>query len=564
MDFVNKTIAQAAELFKSLTPAARVMAGFLAALVLISLAYLFQSQTSGPDAYLMGGEPFSASQLPAMEAAFSKANLNDYVIEGNRVRVPQGQQAAYMGALAEAGALPASFGTYLGKAVSSNSPWISKDQQRELIKVAKQNELQDIIAAMNGIERASVLYDVQDQRSFGAQTLITASVSVKPNGVLPLDEERVPTLRHLVASAIAGLKPENVTIIDLNGKHYPGGGSGGPGMAGAGGENVYGAWKKAYEQEWQNKIRYALAYIPGVVVTPNVELDIETAHEENVTTYDPKTVAYNVKESSTNKLVKGAGPGGRPGVVAQQGGANQPAAISQSSGSETNEESSETQTSTAVPGKVVRTVQHGLTPKRVTVSVSVPSTYYERVWAERNPPAEGQPVKKPDAQALLDIETKVKTDIEGAVVALLPAVPPTTDPYPRVKVSTFQPVLAPATPGPTTADLGLAWLSRHWTTLGMICVAAASLLMLRSLIRSLPSASAAGVAGANASEGGPTLSLVAGDETAPANSDANTARNRLKRRGVGGPSLRDELAEIVKEDPDTAVAILRNWIGAAG
>ena len=43
---------------------------------------------------LMGGEPFSAAQLPAMEAAFAKANLSDYEVEGNRIRIPGGQQAA--------------------------------------------------------------------------------------------------------------------------------------------------------------------------------------------------------------------------------------------------------------------------------------------------------------------------------------------------------------------------------------------------------------------------------------------------------------------------------------
>ncbi len=40
-------------------------------------------------------------------------------------------------------------------------------------------------------------------------------------------------------------------------------------------------------------------------------------------------------------------------------------------------------------------------------------------------------------------------------------------------------------------------------------------------------------------------------------------RNRLKRRPPGGPSLRDELSELVKEDPDAAVTVLRSWIGNA-
>ena len=63
-------------------------------MVIVSLAYLFNNQVSGPDALLMGGEPFTASQLPAMEAAFAKAGLNDYEVEANRIRVPRGPQPA--------------------------------------------------------------------------------------------------------------------------------------------------------------------------------------------------------------------------------------------------------------------------------------------------------------------------------------------------------------------------------------------------------------------------------------------------------------------------------------
>jgi flagellar M-ring protein FliF len=569
MDFVNQTIAQITELFKSLTPAARVMAGLLAALVTISLVYLFQYQTSAPDAYLMGGEPFSANLLPAMEAAFAKASLNTYEIDGNRIRVPRGQQSVYMGALADSNALPPSFGKYLEKAVASSSPWVSKDQQREMIKIAKQNELQDIIASMKGIERASVLYDIQEQRAFGSQNITTASVSVKPAGSQPLEDDRVPMLRALVASAIAGLRQENVTVIDLNGRHWPGGGSsGGSGTFAAGSENVYGSWKKNYEQEWQNKIRNALAYIPGVVVTPNVELDAETAHEENVTTFEPKAVVLTQKETTSSKLAKGPPQtGGRPGVAGQGGvttAANQATTISTAAaGPETNEESSETQVQNVVPSSVKRTVQHGLTPKRVTVAVSVPSTYYEKVWAEQHPPVEGQPVKKPEKQEIKDIETNVRTDIERAVVALLPPVPPTVDPFPRVYVMSFQPVTSTTIPEPTLLQNGLSWLNHYWTTLGMAGLAVVSLVMLRSMVRSLPQPTPNATAAAG--EAGPELSLVTTDEPSDAaDVDPSSARSRFKRRGAAGPSLREELTEIVREDPDTAVAILRNWIGASG
>src|SRR4051812_19469482 len=78
MDFLNKAIAQLSELFRSMTPGARVTAGLLLAVVIVSMGYLFRQGASGPDAYLFGGEALSDGQLTSVEAAIAKAGLSDY------------------------------------------------------------------------------------------------------------------------------------------------------------------------------------------------------------------------------------------------------------------------------------------------------------------------------------------------------------------------------------------------------------------------------------------------------------------------------------------------------
>jgi flagellar biosynthesis/type III secretory pathway M-ring protein FliF/YscJ len=42
-----------------------------------------------------------------------------------------------------------------------------------------------------------------------------------------------------------------------------------------------------------------------------------------------------------------------------------------------------------------------------------------------------------------------------------------------------------------------------------------------------------------------------------------TPAQRLKRREKGGPSLREELVEVVREDPEAAANVLRSWINSA-
>ena len=48
MDFLNKAFAQLSDLFRSMTPGARLTAGLLLVVVIVSLGYLFTHDMSGP------------------------------------------------------------------------------------------------------------------------------------------------------------------------------------------------------------------------------------------------------------------------------------------------------------------------------------------------------------------------------------------------------------------------------------------------------------------------------------------------------------------------------------
>jgi len=58
MDFLNKAYTQIVDLFRSMTPAGRLMAGLLSAVIVVALAFLFQFQTKSADGYLLEGRPF--------------------------------------------------------------------------------------------------------------------------------------------------------------------------------------------------------------------------------------------------------------------------------------------------------------------------------------------------------------------------------------------------------------------------------------------------------------------------------------------------------------------------
>jgi flagellar M-ring protein FliF len=93
--------------------------------IIVSLVYLFQFQVNSGDEFLLGGRPFTGSELTAIEAAFARAGLSQSVIEGNRIRIPRGQKAEYLAALADNNALPADFNNYLDQATAADSPFAS-------------------------------------------------------------------------------------------------------------------------------------------------------------------------------------------------------------------------------------------------------------------------------------------------------------------------------------------------------------------------------------------------------------------------------------------------------
>ena len=178
-------------------------------------AWLLRDRPIREETELLSGSVLPSSELAIMEAAFDRVQLTDYRTEGGRVYVPRSRQSAYMRALVDAEALPREFGGSLRRALANNSPWQSKSVQTELLRVATQDELSLVLCSMPGIERAAVLYDVEEQSGLTGGRVKTASVSIRTQPETELDPTRVQSIRVLVAASIAGLAAERVAVTDL-------------------------------------------------------------------------------------------------------------------------------------------------------------------------------------------------------------------------------------------------------------------------------------------------------------------------------------------------------------
>jgi flagellar M-ring protein FliF len=190
----------------------------------------------------------------------------------------------------------------------------------------------------------------------------------------------------------------------------------------------------------------------------------------------------------------------------------------------------------------------------------VPSSYYARVWRERNPAPAGQEPKPLDVAAVAQIETEVRERIKETVRNLLPPVVEGTNPYPHITVSTFTDLPTQAPTLPTFAAQAQTWLADNWQTLGMVLLGCFSLLMVRSMVRSTAGSPApAPAAAASAGSHGPRLAATHDTE----DEEVEPAVALRKRFQSSGPDLKAELQDLVKENPDAAANVLRMWIGDA-
>ena len=498
MDLLNRAMQQASELLRSMTPRARLAAATLAGVLLASALYLLLAPAAGPDTLLLGGHEFSTSELPAVQAAFAKAGLSDFEVTGGQIRIPRRQQALYLAALAEGGALPSSLADRLVDIVGQQSPFASRAQQEQMQRAVIQSMIAKSIARMSGVESAELFLDTQPRRGFRAEPLSTASVHVKTIGSVPLTPDKVRAIRGLVSGAVAGMAPESVTVIDSTGQHWSG-----ESAVGSGGlDDPYLARKLTYEEGYAAKILASLAYVPGVTVSVNVELSTERRRTGSRQTIEPAAVASPPQRSA---LV--GGPPARsttPAVIAQAAHtatalhaqqSNVPATLDTATGqpaaapaigaaapiaSVVTTERPAANRSAMTRGATVDSEQFeivGLTPERVTVSVVVPTTYFEDIWRRHNSIAGQTPLRSPSPLEIAPIEAEERARIQATVLAQIPHDPgmPAAE---LVSVTAFTPITPAPLVIPTVPIRIRNWLNAYWPAVAFIVLPLAALAFL--------------------------------------------------------------------------------------
>jgi flagellar M-ring protein FliF len=193
----------------------------------------------------------------------------------------------------------------------------------------------------------------------------------------------------------------------------------------------------------------------------------------------------------------------------------------------------------------------------VWASVTIPGLYVKNLWIANNSTV----TTPPKPEDLAAVKTDVVQKVENIVnTLLLLQANKGENTYKHVHVEVLDSLPVPTIEPPSMASQAMAWTNHNWSTLAMVGVAMFSLLVLRSVVNGKPSDPTAAPAAGSA------LTVQSDEAKAEAAGAAgepeDAARPKLKLRKNN--SVKDDLVEIVREDPDAAADILRSWIAKAG
>ncbi len=283
-------------------------------LAVVVVAPLLVSWATTPS-YAVAFSGLSEADAGQIVQALDDANIPYKLSGSGTIQVPSNQVYSVRLRMAKDG-LPQS-GTVGFELFSQNTLGMNEFTQRVNYQRALEGELERTIGSLDTIEAVRV-HVVTPEKSLlsEAQAPTTASVTLKVKPGRALDASVVASITHLVASAVEGLQPENVVIVDTNGNMLAAGDSSSANGAAIAQVDNQRAIELAAAAEVQKKAQSLLDSVLGpnrAVVQASVAMDW-TQREITSQSFEP-TVSAIRSSQKTNEIytTNGETTGGVPG-----------------------------------------------------------------------------------------------------------------------------------------------------------------------------------------------------------------------------------------------------------
>jgi flagellar M-ring protein FliF len=412
---------------------------------------------------------------------------------------------------------------------------------------ALEGELSRTIRAIDRVQSARVHLVLPERPLFSRdKPEPSASIVLKLRG--SLDSQQVRAIRHLVASAVNGLKPTRVSIVDENGRLLADGADDAQGISLGADER-----KIAYERRLRDQVEQIVSSVVGpgrarVQLTADFDFNRITQTSDR---YDPES---RVVRSSQTREESASSADGRDNQVtvgnelpsaqaAQQGAGNQRQDQSKKSEEIVNYEISRTTKTEVIEGGRVN---------RISVAVLVDGNY------SRN--AQGQLVYSPRDPAEIDrISALVRSAIgfdqkRGDQVEVVNLRLAETPPAAVAEPSDWLERLAL-----TKEDIMRGVEMMVMLLLGLVVL----FFVVRPLVRRIITPEAKEIPAVDSPAlvpAGPNVSLVGGEQAVQISNHASAMIDIAQVQGQVHAQTVQKVGELADRNPHETVAIIRQWL----
>ncbi|NOX58268.1 MAG: hypothetical protein GXP29_05340 [Planctomycetes bacterium] len=553
MEYLRRVIAQVSEQLQVLNRSQRIAIALCAVLVSGSLFWLVQ-YSAAPEMVPLMSKDFEWSQL---DDAVNALNADSIPVKqiGAQIYVKPSDKSRAMIALANADALPEDTSVGFAELFSDSDPFRPSDENAWRRQRALDVELARTIASSSAVKSARVITQAKSRRRVGALSNIqpTASVYVKMAHGHALTRNMVDGFARLVASAVPGLSPHKVTVMDAatNMAASP------PDPDDAMGAGLL-EEKKQNERHLARKLAQALQSIPNVLVSVSVELDLQHTKTTAQSWGKPQPKSEESVASTNREANPAAETGVNPNVGLAVGGSG--------GGSSNESEESRTEFYDVKSTRIENSVKVPFAVTRAMAAISIPRSFLVGVYQARFGVAD-DPAKLDEDEAYQNLRTEEVSRVRLAAMKIL-----MTDSKEDVEVDVYYDLSDDAPTLKTFPGGGMAMASaetgfggyakRYGTQAGLMVLALISFMMMSRMTRQ----SAAAARGSLTPEGDgdsvtseEMLEVVGGPVGKASMSDGMLVGQELDEEALRVSQLSDQVSEMVETDSEMAAELIRRW-----
>ncbi len=556
MEFLKVQAGQINEQLRGMTVSQRIAVVLMLVVLMGGMFGLIRWGGQGEWIPLLD-QAFTSEQLQRIQSELMTMTGVQTKVEGDRLYVhgDEDRRRQLIAALAQKGALPRDTSMGYASLIKDNSVFVGDRSRVWMEHRGLETEMSSVLRKFNGVRDAHVFIEVPQQRSFGNKGAASrASVHVTLGEGESLDKSRVMAIANFVSGSVSGLDIKDVKITDGSRFYRV------PDSTSEMPTELLDIQRQAEDHHTQ-KIYDQLRYIPGVLV--NVHAVLANADEQ----IQEKKLGPAVVDQETTKTEE-TNSGGNAGASGVR--PNQARSIADAGGGGGNSrEDSDTSLRGERDARVATTMKRAGFVEKLTASVNVPRSYFERIIGQQGDGKKDGGEKNLEKFAVAELP-KIKALIKPLINAIADD---------QVVVDWYHDIAAPDSKAATQAALASGWMAmvkEYGPAAGLGFLAVFSLFAVMRIAKKaqglvpMPArASGAGgggdmpwTSGGMASNSEPLQTLGGGPRTVgeAQEMDGVMVGHEVDERTVRVQQIAKQIGQMIKEDPVVAAGVVQHWL----